>query len=55
MEDVKTKPVTLTLTVAETDQILAAISQQKLIEVIDLFNKIREQALAQLKPEKTEE
>jgi hypothetical protein len=54
MEDTKNKTVLLTLTVAETDQILAAISQQKLVEVIDLFNKIREQALAQLKPKEEE-
>lgn len=44
------KTVDLNLTVKEVDQILAEISKQPLREVIDLFNKIRAQALSQLQP-----
>jgi len=42
------KEVTLTLTVKETDIILALIAKQPLGEVIELFNKIRSQAIPQL-------
>ena len=48
MENEKT--VDLNLTVKEVDQILAEISKQPLRDVIDLFNKIRTQALSQLQP-----
>ena len=48
---VDNKEVTLTLTVKETDTILALIAKQPLAEVIELFNKIRGQAIPQLVPE----
>jgi hypothetical protein len=40
--------INLTVTLREADAILAAISKRPLEEVIDLFNKIRGQALPQL-------
>lgn len=46
--------INLTLTVKEINQILAVIGQQKLADVIELFNKIRDQSMSQLTP-KTEE
>jgi hypothetical protein len=42
------KEINLILTVKEIDQILAAISKLPLGEVIDLFSKIRGQAVPQL-------
>jgi hypothetical protein len=51
MED---KEITLTLTVKEVDAILGAISKQPLSEVIDLFNKIRVQGIAQITPKQAE-
>ena len=47
------KEVTLTLMVKEIDAILALIAKQPLGEVIDLFNKIRTQAIPQLTPEES--
>ena len=51
MED---KEITLTLSVKEVDAILGAISKQPLSEVIDLFNKIRVQGIAQITPKQAE-
>jgi hypothetical protein len=42
------KEINLILTVKEIDQILGAVSKLPLGEVIDLFNKIRGQAIPQL-------
>lgn len=42
------KEIKLTLNVKEIDQILGAISKMPLGEVIDLFTKIRGQAIPQL-------
>ena len=44
------KEITLTLNVKEVDAILALIAKQPLVEVIDLFNKIRSQGTKQLVP-----
>ena len=42
------KEIQITLTVKEIDMILALIAKQPLGEVLDLFNKIRSQAIPQL-------
>lgn len=43
------KEIQITLTVKEIDMILALIAKQPLGEVLDLFNKIRVQGIAQMK------
>ena len=49
------KEITITLTVKEVDQILALLSKRPLDEVIDLFNKIRVQGIAQVAAEPPKE
>jgi hypothetical protein len=49
------KEITITLTVKEVDQILASLSKRPLEEVIDLFNKIRVQGIAQVAVEPPKE
>lgn len=51
MED---KEIKLALTVKEINGILALIGKQPLGEVIELFNKIRTQALAQMQSEESD-
>ena len=48
------KEIQITLTVKEIDMILALIAKQPLGEVLDLFNKIRVQGIAQMKVETPE-
>jgi hypothetical protein len=47
MED---KAINLTLTLKEVDAILVSISKRPLDEVIELFNKVRAQTIAQITP-----
>lgn len=47
--------IKLELGVNEVDQILLAISKLPLEQVIDLFNKIRGQAISQMQPTKPTE
>jgi CO dehydrogenase/acetyl-CoA synthase gamma subunit (corrinoid Fe-S protein) len=49
------KEITITLAVKEVDQILALLSKRPLDEVIDLFNKIRAQGVAQIAVEPPKE
>jgi hypothetical protein len=49
------KEITITLSVKEVDQILALLSKRPLEEVIDLFNKIRGQGVAQIAVEPPKE
>ena len=52
MED---KAINLTLTLKEVDAILVSISKRPLDEVIELFNKVRAQTIAQITPAPAEE
>ena len=47
MEDVT---INLTLTLKEVDVMLISMSKRPLDEVIDVFNKVRSQAVAQIPP-----
>jgi len=49
------KEITLTLSVKEIDAILVMIAKQPLVEVLDLFNKIRVQGTMQIAPKSTEQ
>lgn len=50
----KEQQIHLTLTVRETDAVLAAISKRPLEEVIDLFIKIKNQGASQVVPAEPE-
>lgn len=49
------KTIKLELTVKEVDAVLVALSEKPLKEVIDVFNKIRNESLEQLKPKEPSE